>query len=57
MAAMPDKTQTYTVDGGNADLRYDLARLGRKARCFSRCSVALRRALKRFVWCYNQRQV
>ena len=55
--AMPDKRQTYTVEGGNADLRHYLARLGRKSRCFSRCIVALRRAIKLFVWCYNQRQL
>lgn len=52
-----DKSQTYTVEGGNADLRHYLARLGRKSRCFSRCIDALRRALKLFVWAYNQRQL
>ncbi len=55
--AMPNKSQTYTVEGGNADLRHYLARLGRKARCFSRCIAALRRAVKLFVWCYNRRQL
>lgn len=55
--AMPNKSQTYTVEGGNADLRHYLARLGRKSRCFSRCLDALQRAIKLFVWCYNQRQL
>ena len=55
--ALPNKSQTYTVEGGNADLRHYLARLGRKSRCFSRCIEALRRAVKLFVWCYNQRQL
>ena len=55
--ALPDKSQTYSVEGGNADLRHYLARLGRKSRCFSRCITALRRAVKLFVWCYNQRQL
>ena len=55
--AMRDKSQTYTVEGGNADLRHYLARLGRKSRCFSRCLRALARAVKLMVWCYNQRQL
>ena len=56
-AALLDKSQTYTVEGGNADLRHYLARLGRSSRCFSRCIVALRRAVKLFIACYNQRQL
>lgn len=55
--AMPNKSQTYTVEGGNSDLRHYLARLARKSRCFSRCIHALRRAIKLFVWAYNQRQL
>ena len=55
--AMPNKSQTYTVEGGNADLRHYLARLGRRSRCFSRCLAALQRAIKLFVWGYNQRQL
>ena len=55
--AVLDKSQTYTVEGGNADLRQYLARLGRKSPCFSRCLMALRRAIKLFVWAYNQRQL
>ena len=51
-----DKSQTYSVEGDNADLRHYLARLGRRSRCFSRCIHALRRAVGLFVWCRNQRQ-
>ncbi|NPV76816.1 MAG: IS1 family transposase [Anaerolineae bacterium] len=31
------KTDTYTVEGNNAELRHYLARLARSSRCFSRC--------------------
>ena len=39
---MPDKSETYRVEGVNAELRHYLARLARKSRCFSRCIEALR---------------
>ncbi len=55
--AVTDKSQTYTVEGGNADLRHYLARLGRKSRCCSRCLQALARAVKLFIYSYNQRQL
>ena len=51
------KTQTYSVEGGNADLRHYLARLAKKSRCFSRCLTALRRAITLFVHCWNKRQL
>lgn len=35
--AMYDKSETYSVEAVNADLRHYLARLGRRSRCFSRC--------------------
>ena len=54
---MHDKSQTYSVEGTNADLRHYLARLIRKSRCFSRCIDALRRAVDLFVHFYNQRQL
>ncbi len=56
-AVAPGKSETYSVEGGNADLRHYLARLGRKSRCFSRCIKALRRAMFLFVHCYNKRQL
>ena len=38
------KTDTYSVEGDNAELRHYLARLGRRSRCFSRCPEALKAA-------------
>ena len=55
--ALPDKSQTYSVEGCNADLRHYLARLARRSRCFSRCLDALRRAIKFFVFAWNRRQL
>ncbi len=55
--AMCDKSETYSVEGTNADLRHYLARLARRSRCFSRCLLALRRAVDLFVRFYNQRQL
>lgn len=55
--AMYDKSQTYSVEGTNADLRHYLARLVRRSRCFSRCIHALTRAVDLFVRCYNARQL
>lgn len=54
---LTDKSQTYSVEGGNADLRHYLARLGRSSRCFSRCLKALARAVELFVYFYNERQM
>ena len=54
---MPDKSETYRVEGMNAEVRHYLARLVRKSRCFSRCIHALRRAVKLFVYAWNRRQL
>ncbi len=54
---MSEKSETYSVEGSNADLRHYLARLRRKSRCFSRCVEALRNAVKLFVYAYNRRQL
>jgi len=54
---MPDKSETYRVEGDNAEMRHYLARLGRSSRCFSRCIHALRRAMKLFVFVWNSRQL
>ena len=54
---MPDKSETYRVEGMNAELRHYLARLARKSRCFPRCLEALRRAVKLFVFAWNRRQL
>jgi len=55
--AMYGKSETYSVEGDNAELRHYLARLTRRSRCFSKCINALRRAVELFVWCWNQRQL
>jgi IS1 family transposase len=52
-----DKSQTYSVEGVNADLRHYPGRLARKSRCFSGCIKALRRAVDLFVHFYNERQI
>jgi len=54
---MRDKSQTYSVEGDNSDLRHYLARLARRSRCFSRCPLALQCAVRLFVYCYNARQL
>ena len=54
---MPDKSETYSVEGDNAELRHYLARLARKSRSFSRCEKALRKAVKIFVLAFNKRQL
>ena len=54
---MDDKSQTYSVEGDNAELRHYLARLARKSRCFSRCLQALRYAISLFVFAWNRRQL
>jgi IS1 family transposase len=54
---LKDKSETYSVEGGNADLRHYLARLQRSSRCFSRCLKALTRAVELFVYFYNERQL
>lgn len=55
--ALSDKSETYSVEGDNAELRHYLARLGRKSRCFSRSLRALRDAVRLFVYCWNCRQI
>jgi IS1 family transposase len=55
--AMSDKSQTYSVEGDNAELRHYLARLARRARCFSKCIRALRRAVELFIWSEITREV
>ena len=55
--AMPDKSQTYSVEADNAELRHYLARLARRSRCFSRSSQALRAAVRLFIFCWNERQL
>ena len=55
--ALPNKSQTYSVEADNAELRHYLARLGRRSRCFTRSIQALRDAIKLFVFAWNHRQL
>ena len=43
-----DKSETYSVEGNNAELRHYLTRLVRRSRGFSRCLDWLNRYLKAF---------
>ena len=52
-----DKSETYSVEGNNAELRHYLTRLARRSRCFSRCLDWLNRYLKAFAHAWNQRQL
>lgn len=51
------KSDTYSVEADNAELRHYLARLARASRCFSRCLHALQCAIRLFVYCFNSRQL
>jgi len=51
------KSDTYSVEADNAELRHYLARLARKSRCFSRCPYALHCAIRLFAFSYNSRQL
>jgi insertion element IS1 protein InsB len=51
------KTDTFSVEADNAELRHYLARLARRSRCFSRCIEALEWAVRLFIYCFNQRQL
>jgi IS1 family transposase len=52
-----NKSQPFSVEADNAELRHYLARLARKSRCFSRSIHALWRAVKLFVFAWNRRQL
>ena len=51
------KSETYSVEADNAELRHYLARLGRRSRCFSRCPFSLECAVRLFVYAFNRRQL
>ena len=55
--ALPNKSQTYSVEGDNAELRHYVARLARRSRCFTRSIQALQDAIKLFVYAWNRRQL
>ena len=56
-AVSEGKTDTFSVEADNAELRHYLARLARSSRCFSRCPYALACAVRLFVFYFNQRQL
>ena len=51
------KSDTYSVEADNAELRRSLACLARSLRCFSHCPHALECALQLFVYCFNSFQL
>lgn len=55
--SLADKSETYSVEAGNAALRHYLTRLVRRSRCFSRCLTWLNRHLKAFAHAWNRRQL
>ena len=55
--SLSDKSETYSVEGDNAELRHYLTRLVRRSRCFSRCLHWLNRHLKAFAHAWNKRQL
>jgi IS1 family transposase len=54
-AVAPGKSQTYSVEADNAEVRHYLARLARNSRCFSRSIAALRWAAARAALCGGRR--
>jgi IS1 family transposase len=49
-----DKSDTYTVEGVNADLRHYIPLLARRSRCFARKLETLQAVLAVFVDAYNR---
>ena len=50
----PGKSQTYTVEGINADLRHYIPGVARRSRCFYRRLDSLLAVMKVFVAAYNR---
>ena len=55
--SLSDKSETYSVEVDNAELRHYMTRLVRRSRCFSRCLQWLNRHLKAFAHAWNKRQL
>jgi len=49
-----DKSNTYTVEGANADLRHYIPVLARRSRCFARKLETLQAVVEVYVDAYNQ---
>ena len=54
---MPDKSQTFRVEGVNAEFRHYLACLARRSRCFPRSVRRLALVLRLFLFAWNRRQL
>jgi hypothetical protein len=50
----PGKSQTYTVEGANSDLRHYIPGLARRRKCFYRRIDTLLAIMKLFVYAYNR---
>jgi IS1 family transposase len=51
---MRDKSDTFTVEGVNADLRHYIPILARRSRCFARTLETLQSVIEVFVDAYNR---
>ena len=49
-----NKSQTYTVEGVNSDLRTYIAGFARKSKCFFRCIETVRAVMAVFVRAFNE---
>lgn len=49
-----NKSDTFTVEGVNADLRHYIPTLARRSRCFPRKLENLQAVVDVFVWAYNR---
>jgi hypothetical protein len=56
-AVSDEMSETYSVEGDNAEFRHYLARLARSSRYLSRCDYALNCVLHLFIDCFNRRQL
>ncbi len=52
--SLKNKSQTYTVEGVNSDLRYYIPALRRKSKCFFRSVDTMKAIFKLFVHAFNQ---
>jgi IS1 family transposase len=57
MPSSEGKTDTYSVEANNAELRHYLARLARSSRFFSRCPYALGGTVRLFDYYFNLLQL
>lgn len=51
------KSQTFSVEAGNSELRHYIKALARKTRCFSKLMSNLIKRVKLFIHCWNRRQL